>query len=146
MRALTIRQPWAQAVALGLKRIETRGRPLPPALLGQRIAIHAGLAATRKEREQFDFAVRDWGQGITFALAGFTDFEDLPLGAIVATARLVRCATAEILLRSELTPMERSWGDYGPGRWGWVLDDVLPLARPVPAKGALGFWEWREAA
>lgn len=29
-----------------------------------------------------------------------------------------------------------------PGRYAWFLENVKPLAAPVPAKGALGLWEW----
>lgn len=32
------------------------------------------------------------------------------------------------------------FGDFTPGRYGWVLADVWPLPRPVPAKGKLGPW------
>lgn len=34
------------------------------------------------------------------------------------------------------------YGDFRPGRWGWILDHVEPLDEPVPAKGALGLWRW----
>ena len=43
MKALTIRQPHATLVAIGVKTIITRSKPAPQALIGQRIAIHAGL-------------------------------------------------------------------------------------------------------
>ena len=35
---------------------------------------------------------------------------------------------------------ELLWGDYTPGRFGWLLDDVRPLAEPVPCKGRQGLW------
>lgn len=34
MRALTIRQPWAAAIAHGPKRIENRPKPIPPKHIG----------------------------------------------------------------------------------------------------------------
>jgi hypothetical protein len=37
---------------------------------------------------------------------------------------------------------ERSFGDYTPGRFAWILADVKPLATPIPARGSLGLWEW----
>lgn len=36
------------------------------------------------------------------------------------------------------------YGDFRPGRWAWILDDVQPLAVPVPFKGGQGWsrtWE-----
>ena len=44
MKALTIRQPWATLIALGVKTIETRSWRSPASLIGQRLAIHAGAA------------------------------------------------------------------------------------------------------
>ncbi|GIK37899.1 MAG: hypothetical protein BroJett011_17320 [Chloroflexota bacterium] len=35
---------------------------------------------------------------------------------------------------------ERSFGDYTPGRWAWRLEQIRPLAAPVPATGAWGLW------
>ena len=44
LRALTVRQPWAACIAHLDKRVENRPKPFPPSLLGEEIAIHAGLA------------------------------------------------------------------------------------------------------
>jgi hypothetical protein len=38
------------------------------------------------------------------------------------------------------TEHDLSFGDYTPGRFGWVLDDIEPLREPVPARGSLGLW------
>jgi len=38
---LSVRQPWASLIVLGVKGIENRSWAAPPALIGQRIAIHA---------------------------------------------------------------------------------------------------------
>jgi len=32
------------------------------------------------------------------------------------------------------------FGDFTPGHYGWLLDNVRPLAIPVPAKGKQGLW------
>ena len=31
-------------------------------------------------------------------------------------------------------------GDYSPGRYAWLLDDVRALAEPVPCRGRQGLW------
>ena len=36
---------------------------------------------------------------------------------------------------------ERHFGDYTPGRFAWLLDDVKPCD-PIPARGRQGLWEW----
>jgi hypothetical protein len=32
------------------------------------------------------------------------------------------------------------FGDFTPGRWAWLFDNVRPLAEPVPMKGRQGLW------
>jgi hypothetical protein len=43
-----------------------------------------------------------------------------------------------------MSDLERAFGDYAHSRWAWLLADVKPLEKPVPAKGTLGLWEWDE--
>ena len=65
------------------------------------------------------------------------------LGAILATCSLVDCIPIE---QCSADARERAFGDYSPGRYGWILEDVKPLPDPEPARGALGLWEWDDAA
>ena len=41
VKAMSLHQPWASLIAAGVKNVETRSRPPPQSLIGQRIAIHA---------------------------------------------------------------------------------------------------------
>lgn len=133
MRALTLTQPWATLVAIGAKRIETRSWST-----GYRgpVAIHAakGFPAWARQtcaEEPFASALR---------AAGITGPSQLPLGAVVATAVI------EDVLHTEAVTWvqedERAFGDYEDGRFAWFLRDVVRLPKPVPARGALGLWEW----
>jgi hypothetical protein len=81
----------------------------------------------------------------------------LPVGAVIATARLVNCISTDRSSRQEAASLrqtmeqwggahEISFGDYSPGRWAWLLADIVPLEEPIPARGALGLWEWKTAA
>ena len=38
--------------------------------------------------------------------------------------------------------MEKLCGEYAPGRFAWVLEQMEPLEAPVAAKGHLSLWEW----
>ena len=95
MRALTIQQPWATLIARGRKSIETRSWPAPPALIGQRLAIHAGVKAAN-----VDVAWEAWtAVGISHDGLVATRWpkrdrgalDALPLGAVVATVRVAEC-------------------------------------------------------
>lgn len=37
---------------------------------------------------------------------------------------------------------QRPYGDFTPGRFAWLLGDIVPLDPPVPAKGHQGLWAW----
>jgi hypothetical protein len=91
----------------------------------------------------------------------------LPLGAVVATCELVDVVPTGGLIHwhdsprdydrrwltvvqsadgpihhVEVIPDEFAYGDFTAGRFAWLLDDIKPLAEPVPAKGRQGLWEW----
>ena len=84
MRALTVWQPWASLIATGHKTVETRTWAPPQALIGERIAIHAAKTTValrgRMPAEIHQALSADVGYDWRFVL---------PLGAMVATARLV---------------------------------------------------------
>lgn len=149
MHAITLHQPWASLIAAGIKDKETRSWAPPKALIGQRIAIHAALRRPSK----LLYPVKD---GSAY---GFLDVQDMPRGAVVATARLQAayqiCGKDECFLYApcckaceDLTECHRElyepddYGDYSVGRWVWFLEDVQPLEEPMPAKGGQKFWWW----
>jgi hypothetical protein len=133
MLALSIQQPWAQLIALGRKRIETRG--WRTAHRGP-LAIHASKSFAEASRQlcfQEPFR-RD------LAAAGFIHSADLPRGAIIGTVELVACVPSDSIL-DELTDAERLYGDLGPGLWAWRLADARPLDLPLPMTGHLGLFK-----
>lgn len=121
MRALTIRQPWASLILAGKKTIETRTTTTKRR---GRVLLHAGTVMGRVEREA---AIRE---GL--------DPDALPRGAIIGSIEIV---DSKPVTELDVTAAERSRGDYRPGRWGWQLADVRALDKPVPAAGALSFWQ-----
>ena len=144
MKALTLYQPYASAIAWSGKLIENREWPPPRSLLGQRIAIHAGA---KKRDEQ-------WGLPADIDARDLA--EPLPRSAVVCTAVVfgaldltnpkrpqmsmcLRSTTNQIEFRVrmiETMPKDRWW--VGPV--GWLLGEVRSLAEPVPCKGAMGLW------
>lgn len=138
MRGLSLTQPWASLVALGEKAIETRS--WAPSYRGE-ILIHAAKGFPGDCRRLC------WRDPFATALinGGFNTADDLPRGAIVAVANLVRIAPTEsfdspILLPFHIAERERAFGDFSAGRYGWVLHDVRRLPSAIPCKGALGLW------
>jgi hypothetical protein len=121
MKALTIRQPWAWAVAEGLKLVENRNRPPPKAMLGQVFAVHAAATPPPGDHEDFLKSLK---------LPIPPDYE---VHAILAVAQLVGVVEDPSVLPKAQRPFF-----FGP--FGWVLTNVRKLAEPVPVYGQLGFW------
>lgn len=162
MKALTLHQPWATCIAQHGKRVENRTWAPPSSLIGQRIAIHAGMKLNREVcLRLFD------EEGIELAPAS-----KLPLGAVVATARVagwVRSEHAHGEHMEATPPSNKGWAPFA--RWfvgkeecpfdffgvteqqardalrsswwigpiGWILDHVIAI-EPVACKGAQGLW------
>lgn len=134
MRALTVRQPYADAIAHGTKRIENRTRALPARHVGVPVLLHAG-----KELH---------ASGITAAslhsMAYVTGDPTAPSwpdarSALLAVIRFTgshRCADVHWCCKP--------WGQVEtkqhPEVWHWEIAEVTCLKEPVPASGALGFW------
>jgi activating signal cointegrator 1 len=36
------------------------------------------------------------------------------------------------------------YGDFRPGRYAWLLEDIQPLGTPIPARGGRKLWEWKD--
>lgn len=126
MRVLTLREPWASLIAYGPKRIETRS--WHSSYRGP-LYIHAGAAGIDKK----DPHIR--------ALMELLPGREPSYGLVLCRCTLTDCLPMDEAFLSGLTdPVERLCGQYGPGRWAWVLKDVEALDAPFPAKGKLGIW------
>jgi len=154
MKALTIRQPWASLIACGAKVYETRSWPTK--YRGQ-IAIHAAVKDPQKTWNGLSPKVQ---RAMPAALLDkYPSFQNMPRGAVIATAELVECwkvisdskqrvalggtrpdRHAIKFLRKPIH--EILYGDFTPGRYAWEIANVIVLAKPVPAKGRLGLWDW----
>jgi hypothetical protein len=125
IRALTVRQPWASAIAYGTKRVENRGWSLPARFAGKLIAIHAGK-----------------GHDLDVRLPAGCEWPEVaahPLGVVIAVATVTRsCLPWEC--HGECSP----WAIKGQDHWH--LEDVRPLPEPVPCRGMLGLWRLPEDA
>jgi len=125
MRAISLWQPWATAIAVGTKRVETRHWSTN--YTGP-LAIHA---AKRWGPDERNFASMEQMMGRLP--------KEIPLGAIVATCTLMGCRRTEDV-EHQITAIERIYGNYTPGRFAWFLTDIVALPEPIPFKGAQGFF------
>lgn len=117
------------------------------------------------EREPFWSALREahavqFGDERHYPGDAETIANELPSGAIVAVCRLFDCVPTEKVssigwsryqypatddaIQWHMTDQERAFGDYSAGRYAWLLADICALPEPIPARGALGLWNYDE--
>jgi hypothetical protein len=137
MKAISLTQPWATLVAMGAKRIETRG---------WRTSYRGEIAIAAAKKFPTDARAICNARPFCSVLGGVA----LPTGMVVAVGRLVECfrfdvgTEAKIRARSligKLPPFEADFGDYGFGRYGFVIGDVQALSEPIACRGALSLWD-----
>lgn len=136
MKCLTIRQPWAHLIIHGVyglddvqvyKPVENRNWWTN---FRGRFGVHASKTFSPKElRDALEFLQE---RGIADCLPGHMQY-----GCVIGTVNLFNCvAVANVGARKFVDP-------FLVGPYGFLLRDPQPIT-PVPAWGALGFWEWTE--
>jgi hypothetical protein len=135
VKIVSLWQPYASAIALGLKQYETRTW-LPHKGYRGLLAIHAAQRPIKAE---------ELGDGIFTIGEAFAQknigLRDLPLGCIVALGFMDECFPSEVI-RGELSPMELAFGDYGDGRYGWRISRLIGFKKPIAAIGRQSMWDW----
>lgn len=128
MKAITLYQPQASAVALGLKRNETRNR----------LTHYRGDLAICSAKRQPDNTILT--SAVSMLWSGRPD-KCLPLGVILCVVEIWGCIpTEEIVRSSTMTHIELCCGDYGRNRFAWLTRNVRLLETPIPVKGKQGFF------
>jgi hypothetical protein len=165
MKALTLRHPWAFAIAHLGKRIENRDWDARtadlmglPQLVGETIAIHGGTAPQRPKRAGHWSQLAEtnlWRQhcedlqGVHRILGG-----ELPDGAArYFASRGISTLTPEAFILPGVVAVATISGTTRTSRDPWaahgqlhiLLSDVITLSEPVQCPGAQGFWTVPEA-
>lgn len=133
MKVLSLLQPWASLVVMGMKKVETRS--WRSAYRGE-LLIHASSGKKG---------------GILITEPPFkkhiSDFHYLPFSAIIGKVILEDIMPVEALDFSDahlnlLTLEEKAFGDYTKGRYAWLLLEPVEFKKPILIKGSLGIWSY----
>lgn len=129
MKALTLWQPWAGAIALGWKRFETRSWS----------TSYRGPLLIHSARRPVDAAGREAVFLADVVRNPDWTAETFPLGMVVAVALLDHVWRTDGI-RLDQGPAELALGDWSSGRFAWQLKEVRRLEEPIPAAGHQGLW------
>jgi hypothetical protein len=127
IRAISLWQPWAGGIALGVKEIETRSWPT-------KVRGDLVICSAKKKVDASLYPLN--------YLAVRTYFEkDIDLLEVKGYALCIVDIYDCIQIDKSNTPFgsEHMWGDYSEGRFGWKLRNVRRI-KPVPIKGGQGFF------
>ncbi|MBT4377135.1 ASCH domain-containing protein [archaeon] len=118
MKALSLKQPFAELILQGRKRIELRRWNTK--FRGE-FLIHASKVPDKKAMDRFGF-------------------KELPTGCIVGKATLIEVKKykneEEHREDKKLHLADNYWGNYG-----FILENVKRM-KAIPYKGKLNFWEY----
>ena len=129
MKAISLWQPWASAIADGKKKIETRSwytKYRGPLL------IHATKKIiSTPERIVIKSLCNQYGYNPYFYA--------MPYGEIICRVVLVHCKL--ITIYNIPDGLEMNLGDYTQGRFMWIIDHLKKFKTPIPFRGSQGFFE-----
>lgn len=131
MKVLSIRQPWADLIVLGLKKAEFRSWK---SLYRGPVVIHASKQVEKDARLHFlRLLDKPWEwyveKDVKERLGGYLTYPRT--GVALGMAKLVEIARSEYFYK-ELGFSEESFA--------WIFEDVRPLKTEVPLKGRLGLF------
>jgi hypothetical protein len=118
MKTLSLKQPWAELVISGKKKIEIR--KWNTKFRGE-FLIHSSKTPDSKGMKKFGF-------------------KNLPCGFIIGKAKLTK--VKKYLNEDELnSDKELHLADSGWGNYGFIIENPKRI-KPLEAKGKLNFWEF----
>lgn len=154
LHAITLWQPWASAMAKGLKTFETRSWPCRLEA-GTLLAIHAAKSIPPALRQWITRDQDPGAQALRQILRRHALMLDtLPYGAVVAVVRFQECLSTGCTDFRMMTPEwvgqlpweEYNLGDFSQGRYAWRCELVKAFDAPIPARGAQQIWRWTAPA
>lgn len=117
MKALSVKQPWAELEISGVKPIENRSW-----YTNHRgdLLIHASMSSTTLEEGQW---LLDHGIVVESSCRR---------GAIIGVVRVVNVVRIDVFKQPSI---------FAHGPWCWVLENPRRFAEPVPYMGRLGLFD-----
>lgn len=129
MKCITIRQPYAELIASGIKKAEIRSWKTK--YRGE-VFIHAGASVDKEYLPKYKEVI---------------DIHNLDNSAIIAKCNIVDCVKIDEEYIKKYNEENKGSGYYisdkNIGNYAFVLDNIQRIDK-IPAKGKLSFWEYKE--
>lgn len=125
MKVLTIKNPWATLIINGYKKYEFRSWKTK---YRGKILIHTSINPDKKIIDNFDNLNLNYQNGY-----------------IIGEAEIIDCIEVTKEFEDKLVKENKKvYGmTVGRGGYAWKLENVVKYEEPVPVKGKLGLWEYK---
>lgn len=150
MKVLSVRQPFATLLCMGVKDTENRTWRLPEKMYGERVLIHAsGKAYSWKQLCDYiesldseDLALQKIIRENNFSEKWL---KELPTGAIIGSVVFVDSRVnypSPWAEKTEVLADEYGLPYYGNPTYNWVAEYAWLFPKEIKAKGNLNFWNY----
>jgi hypothetical protein len=130
MKVISLTEPWATLIKENKKHIETRS--WKTSYRGT-LYIHASSTKVSNDTKN------------NKELMKMIEERNLNFGYIICKCNLIDCIKMTDEYVKDIKDnnyQEYICGNYKPGRYAWILDDIEVLDIPIKAKGKLSVWEY----
>ncbi|MBW4589778.1 MAG: ASCH domain-containing protein [Aetokthonos hydrillicola CCALA 1050] len=130
LKAISLWQPWASLIPLGLKHYETRSWKTS---YRGKLLICSAAKLTKEQYQQYlkicnEVKLPAW------------DETNFPRGCAIAICDLVDCIEMTPCFIEQQSKTEILCGDWQPGRYAWKLENIQPIREPFAVKGKQGLF------
>lgn len=130
LKAISLWQPWASLWCSPAKVHETRHWP----------TRHRGWLLVHAAKHKLDDESADELDGIMDEHFGHHWGLEIPFGALIGMVNLVDCVCVETLPQEHRESDDYQCGNFSAGRYAWRRSEWKVFDRPIPYKGAQGFF------
>ncbi|MBD2683330.1 MULTISPECIES: ASCH domain-containing protein [Nostoc] len=136
IKAISLHQPWASLIPMGLKKYETRS--WSTSYRGP-LLICAAKKTSTPQKLTHNYLFEKYQQ-ILVDTDNYIEWDDLPFGCAVALVELTACISMTQAFINQQSLSELDTGDWRIGRMAWKLDNIRRIVQPIPIIGKQGLF------
>ncbi|MCG6137675.1 MAG: ASCH domain-containing protein [Nostoc sp. LLA-1] len=136
IKAISLHQPWASLIPMGLKKYETRSWSTN---YRGPLLICAAKKTSREQKLYHQYFLTKYQELLTDT-DNYVDWDDLPFGCAVALVDLTACIRMTQTFINEQPQTELDTGDWRLGRFAWKLDNIRRIVPAIPITGKQGLF------
>ncbi|MBE9209911.1 ASCH domain-containing protein [Nostoc sp. LEGE 06077] len=136
IKAISLHQPWASLIPMGLKKHETRS--WSTSYRGSLLICAAKKTSIHQKLTHSYFLSKY--QQILAHTDNYIKWDDLPFGYAVALVDLTACISMTQAFIDQQPQTELETGDWRVGRFAWKLDNIKRIIQPIPITGKQGLF------